>query len=109
MLGRPRLPVVSLSKTGACSAQASGLLATTSLRPLRTKADDSVMESSSHWTRGGTATSLRRDGVCAWALAALAAAAVLHPPATRVLHRGAHDFGWHRRRPDRAPGPRATG
>jgi len=32
------------------------------VRPVRTNAEDIVMESSSHWTRGGTSTSLRRVG-----------------------------------------------
>jgi len=62
-VGRPRLSMVALSNIGASRARARGLPTTTSVRPLRTNAEDIVMESSSHWTRGGTSTSLRRDGV----------------------------------------------
>src|SRR5919108_82749 len=36
MLGRPRLSMVALWNIGACRARARGLLATTSMRPLRT-------------------------------------------------------------------------
>jgi hypothetical protein len=63
MLGRPRASRVALSNIGASRARASGLAAAMSVRPLRTNAEDIVMESRSHWTRAGSSTSLRRDGV----------------------------------------------
>lgn len=58
--GRPRRSVVGLPNTGDNRARASALLATMSRWPLVTKAADRVMESSSHWTWGGTSTALRR-------------------------------------------------
>lgn len=62
-VGRPRWAAVALSNIGASRARARGLPATTSVRPVRTNAEDIVMESSSHWTRAGISTSRRRDGV----------------------------------------------
>lgn len=55
--------MVALSNIGAYRARARESPATTSVRPLRTNAEDIVIESSSHWIWGGTSTSLRRDGV----------------------------------------------
>lgn len=54
MFDRPCRSVVSLSNIGACRAPNSALPTMTSMRPLRTKANDFVMESSIHCTGGAS-------------------------------------------------------
>jgi hypothetical protein len=64
MFGRPRRSMVSLSNIGACRARNSALWATTSMRPLRTKADDlSSWAASQNGATAGYPVLRRRGGL----------------------------------------------